>query len=321
MKTIRVHQFGGPEVLKLEEIPDLSPSAAQILVSIKAAGVNPVENYIRSGTYAMKPNLPYTPGADGAGTILSVGSKVTKFKVGDRVYLNGSLTGTYAEQALAEETQVHSLPANTTFAQGAAMGVPYGTAYQALFHRAQAQKGEMVLVHGASGGVGTAAVQLAKRAGLIVIGTAGSEKGRQLVKHLGADHVLDHLDPDFTQTLFLVTGHKGVNVIIEMLANINLGKDLTYLAQKGRVVVVGSRGPVEINPRDTMARDAAILGMTLFNATAAELAKIHTDLVSGLEDGSLKPSIGQKFALSEAPQAHEAIMTPGAYGKIVLIPE
>jgi NADPH2:quinone reductase len=320
MKAIRVSQFGRPEVLKLEEVPDLTPAPNQVLVTMKAIGVNPVENYVRTGTYPSKPDLPYTPGADGAGVIQSVGALVTRFKAGDSVYLIGSQTGSYAEQTLAQETQVYPLPQNINFAQGAALGVPYGTAHRALFHRAQAKKGESVLIHGASGGVGTAAIQLAKRAGLTVIGTGGTDQGRQLIKDQGADIVLDHHDPDFSHNLLKITEQKGVNVIIEMLANINLDPDLTYLSKYGRVVIVGSRGPVEINPRDAMSRDATILGMTLFNASATELEKIHADLINGLKDGSLRPVIGQEFQLKDAAKAHEAVMKPGAHGKIVLIP-
>jgi NADPH:quinone reductase len=320
VKAIRVSQFGGPEVLKWEEIPDLIPAPTQVLVGIKAAGVNPIENYVRTGTYALKPNLPYTPGADGAGIVQAVGASVTRFKTGDSVYLIGSQTGTYAEQALALENQVFPLPKNITFAQGAALGIPYSTAHRALFHRAQAQKGESVLIHGASGGVGTAAIQLAKRAGLTVIGTGGTDQGRQLIKTLGADFVLDHHDPNFSQKLLEVTENKGVNIIIEMLANINLGRDLTYLSKYGRVVVVGSRGPVEINPRDLMSREAAILGMVNATTNASELEKIHFDLIEGLKDGSIKPIVGQELPLKDAAQSHEAVMKPGAHGKIVLIP-
>ncbi len=320
MKAIRVSQFGGPEVLKLVEVPDLTPAPNQVLVTMKAVGVNPIENYVRTGTYASKPNLPYTPGADGAGIVRSVGTLVTRFKAEDSVYLIGSQTGTYAEQALALENQVFPLPENVTFAQGAALGVPYTTAHRALFYRAQAQKGELVLIHGASGGVGTAAIQLAKRAGLTVIGTGGTDQGRELIKNQGADFVLDHHDPIFSQKLLEVTKNKGVNLIIEMLANINLGRDLTYLAEHGRIVVVGSRGPVEINPRDLMSREAAILGMINAAANPSELEKIHFDLIEWLIDGSLKPIIGQELPLKDAAQSHEAVMKPGAHGKIVLIP-
>ncbi|HXJ97018.1 MAG TPA: NADPH:quinone reductase [Terriglobia bacterium] len=321
MKAIRVHQFGGPEVLRLEEVPDLRPGAGEILVQVKAAGVNPVETYIRNGLYAVKPALPWTPGADGAGTVKAVGQGVTKFATGARVYIAGTpLTGTYAEQAIAKEFQVHPLPEKISFAQGAAMGVPYGTAHRALFLRGRAQFGETVLVHGASGGVGTATVQLARAAGLTVIGTAGSDKGKALVAREGAHHVFDHKAPDYLDELMKLTGGRGVDLIIEMLANVNLGKDLTLLARHGRVVVVGSRGTVEVNPRDTMVREASIVGMTLLNATEPELAGMHAALVAGLENGTLRPVVGQEIPLAEAPRAHKAVMEPGAYGKIVLVP-
>ena len=321
MKAIRVHQFGGPEQLKLEEVPDLNPGPGQLVVKVHAAGVNPFDTYIRGGAYAMKPQLPYTPGADAAGTVASVGSGVTRFKSGDRVYIAGTLSGAYAEQALCQESQVHLLPKKASFEQGAAMGVPYATAYRALFHKAEINPGESLLVHGASGGVGTAAVQLARAHGAMVIGTAGTEEGRKLVLKEGAHHALDHHAPDMGEQLAKLTGGKGVDVILEMLANKNLGKDLTLLAKFGRVIVIGSRGPVEITPRDGMGRDAGILAMTLFNTTPEELSSIHAALVAGLENETLRPMIGQKLPLREAARAHEEVMKPtGAYGKIVLTP-
>lgn len=320
MKAIRVHQFGGPEVMKLEETPDLQPGPAEVVVRIKAIGVNPVETYVRSGMYAVKPNLPYTPGADAAGVIEAIGADVKRVSRGTRVYLAGTVSGAYAEQALAKESQVHPLPEKITFAQGAAMNIPYATAYRALYCRAHAKAGETVLVHGASGGVGVAAVQIARAAGITVIATAGTDRGRKLVAEQGAHHVLDHHAPDYLKQAVTLTDGRGVDVILEMLANVNLGRDLTVLARDGRVVVIGSRGPVEINPRDTMSRDASILGMTLMNASPNELAGIHAALVAGLENGTLRPIVGRELALSDAPKAHQAVMEPGAHGKIVLIP-
>lgn len=321
MKAIRVREFGGPEMLRVEEVPDLRPGAGQILLRISAAGVNPADAYIRAGTYARKPALPYTPGIDGAGVVEAVGEGVTRVKAGDRVYTAGTLTGTYAEQVLCEQSQAHPLPRKVSFAQGAAMHVPYATAYRALFQIARAAPGETVLVHGASGGVGIAAVQLARAAGLQVIGTAGTEKGHALVRSEGAHHVLDHRAPDYLQKLSSLTSSRGgVDVILEMLANVNLGKDLPLLAMGGRVVVIGSRGTVEINPRDAMGRDAAILGMSLWNTPEREMARIHAALVAGLENGTLRPIIGQELPLVEAPRAHQKVMESGAYGKIVLMP-
>ncbi len=320
MKAIRVGEFGGPENLRLQDLPDLKPGPGEVVVRVRAAGVNPVDTYMRAGTYPRKPPLPYTPGTDGAGTVEAAGEGVKRVAIGQRVYTAGSLTGTYAEQALCEEGSLFPLPANASFSQGAAMHVPYATAYRGLFHRAQARPGETVLVHGATGGVGVAAVQLARAAGLRVIGTAGSDRGKKLALAQGADEVLDHKAPNhFDQALALTGGH-GFEVILEMLANVNLAKDLTILAPKGRVVVIGNRGTIEINPRDAMMRDGSILGMSLWNASSEDLFSIHSALVAGLENGTLRPVIGQEIPLADAARAHIAVMEPGAYGKIVLIP-
>ncbi|MGA2988010.1 MAG: NADPH:quinone reductase [Terriglobia bacterium] len=320
MKAIRVHEFGGPEVLQLEDVTVLEAVAGQVVVQVKAAGVNPYDTYMRQGTYAIKPPLPYTPGSDAAGIVDSVGADVMGLASGDRVYLSGTLTGAYAEQTLAEAWQVHPLPPKVTFAQGAGINVPYATAFRALFQVAHAQAGETVLIHGASGGVGVAGVQLARAAGLTVIGTGGTERGRELVSAQGAHHVLDHHAPDYLDELMKLTGGRGVDVILEMLANVNLAKDLSVLALKGRVVVIGNRGNIEINPREIMRRDAAVLGMVLWNASRQDLASIHAGIVAGLENGSLRPVVGKEFPLAKAPQAHRAVMEPGAFGKIALVP-
>ena len=286
-----------------------------------ATGVNPVETYIRAGKYPRLPKLPYTPGNDGAGVVEQVAPDVNQFKVGDRVYTAGSVSGAYAEFALCKAEQVHLLPAKVSFAQGAAMGTPYATAYRGLFQRANAKPGETVLVHGASGAVGTASVQLARARGLRVLGTAGSDEGHNLAREQGAHEVFDHRAPEHFEQIMKATNGRGVDVILEMLANVNLGKDLTILAKNGRVVVIGSRGSIEINPRDTMQRDADIRGMALPNTPPADMASIHAALVAGLENGTLRPVIGKEFPLSEAAQAHRAVMEPGAFGKIVLVPK
>src|ERR1700726_297461 len=215
MKVIRVHAFGGPEVLKLEEIATPRPAAGQVLVRIHAAGVNPYDTYMRAGLYPVKPPLPYTPGSDAAGVVEAVGDGVTKVKPGDRVYTAKTLTGAYAEYALTLESQVHPLPAKITFAQGAGIWVPYGTAYHALYHSALARAGETVLIHGASGGVGIAAAQMARAMGMTVLGTAGTDKGLELAKRKGAHHVFNHTKPDYRELIMKTTGRLGVNVILE----------------------------------------------------------------------------------------------------------
>jgi len=323
MKAIRVEQFGAPEVMKLVEVPLPKAGPGQVLVRMHAVGINPVETYIRAGTYARKPALPFTPGNDGAGVVEEVGALLPEaainFRAGDRVYIAGSISGTYAEYALCNATQVHPLPAKVSFAQGAAVGTPYATAYRGLWQRAGAEPNETVLIHGASGGVGTAAVQLARAGGMRVFGTAGTERGRTLVREQGAHQVFDHGAPGYLAEIMKATAGRGLDVILEMAAHVNLGSDLALLAPRGRVVVIGNRGRVEIDARETMSRDADIRGMVLPNTPPAELAGIHAALVAGLENGALRPVVGQELSLGEAPQAHRSVLAPGAFGKIFLV--
>jgi NADPH:quinone reductase len=319
MKAIRVHEFGGPEVLKLEEVTTPKPSAGQVLVRIHAAGVNPYDTYMRAGTYALKPSLPYTPGSDGAGVVEVVSEGVKKVKQGDRVYTARTLTGAYAEYALALEEQVHPLPAKIDFKQGAGIWVPYGTAYHALHHAAKAHASETVLVHGASGGVGIAALQIARAMGLRVLGTAGTSKGLELAKQEGAHQVFDHHKAGYQEEILHATNKRGVDIILEMLANVNLSNDTKLLANNGRVIVIGSRGEVTINPRELMARRASIRAFTLWGITAAEEADIHAGLFAGLENGTLRPVVGKVLPLAEAARAHKEILEPGSAGKVVLI--
>ncbi|WP_447978647.1 NADPH:quinone reductase [Candidatus Nitrospira bockiana] len=320
MKAIRVYEFGDPEVMRLEEVPDPRPGAGEVVVRVHAVGVNPVETYIRAGLYAGRPTLPYTPGTDAAGVVESVGDGVRHVKAGDRVYTAGTRSGAYAERTLCEARHVYPLPARVAFSQGAAVYIPYATAYRALFQCARAGPGETVLVHGASGGVGVASVQLARAAGLVVIGTAGSERGRRLVLDQGAHHVLDHHAPDCPRRVLELTGGRGADVILEMLASVNLGKDAGVVARDGRVVIIGSRGAVEIDPRDLMTRDASVIGMLLFNVTDFEARRIHAALYAGLDNGTLRPVVRQELPLAEASRAHRLIMEPGAYGKLILVP-
>ncbi|MGB2642500.1 MAG: NADPH:quinone reductase [Candidatus Acidiferrum sp.] len=320
MKAILVHQFGGPEVLKFEEVPTPKPADGQVLVRIHGVGVNPYDTYMRSGAYAVKPPLPYTPGSDGAGVVEAVGSGVTKVKPGDRVYVAKTVTGAYAEYAIALESQVHRLPANVSFAQGAGVWVPYGTAYHALFHSAHAHASETVLIHGASGGVGIAGVQFARAMGLTVLGTASSQKGLDLAAREGAQQVFNHAKPGYLDEVMKATGGRGVDVILEMLANVNLANDLKLLATNGRVIVIGNRGEVTINPRDLMARRASVRAFTLWAITETEEAEIHAGIIAGLENGTLRPVVGKEMSLAEAPRAHKEIIEPGAAGKIALVP-
>jgi len=322
MKAIIVSEFGGPEVMRAVEVPDPIAAPGEVVVRVRAAGVNPVDTYIRGGGYARLPVLPYTPGFDGAGEVESIGSTVTEWKPGDRVYIAalGTSYGTYAERMVCTPQQIFRLAAPVSFAQGASLGVPAATAHRALFGRAHARGGETVLVHGASGAVGIAAVQLAKAAGMRVIGTAGTADGRALVLEQGADAVFDHHDPARLSAIKAVSDGRGPDVILEMLANVNLDLDLGLLAPGGRVVVIGNRGRTEIDARQTMGKELSILGMSLWNVPPEDLQRIHAALVSALATGALRPVVGREFPLDQAALAQMAVLEPGAIGKIVLIP-
>lgn len=316
MKAIVVREFGAPDVLKLEETADLEPDERQILVKIEAAGINPVDTYIRTGTHAQKPALPYTPGKDAAGTVEKTGASISKFKSGDRVLTTGSVTGTYGEFCLCEETQLIKLPENVSFEQGAGVFVPFATAYRALFQKAKGKSGETVLIHGASGGVGTAAIQWAKNAGLKVVGTAGSDDGRKLIGEQGADLVFDHSKENYLGEIKEATG--GVEIILEMLANENLAKDFEVLKMFGRISIIGNRGSLDFNPRLAMGKDASLFGVQLFNTPANEMAEIYEAIYDGLSEGFLNPVVGKTFDLKDAAEAHRAVIEEKAFGKIIL---
>jgi NADPH2:quinone reductase len=328
MKAILVREHGGPEVLKLEDVPDPKPNADQVVVRLRAVGVNPVDVYIRTGAYARKPALPFIPGSDAGGDIESVGANVKAYKPGDRVFIHGTAAehthghygGAYAEKAVCNLDHVYRLPANVSFGQGAAMGVPYATAYRALFHRAQTKPGETALIHGATGGVGIAATQIAHAHGITVLGTGGTDEGLTSVRDSGADAVFNHTKPGYLDEIMKATGGRGVDVVLEMAAHVNLDKDLGLLANRGRVVVIGNRGRVEIDARGAMGKDASILGMTLFNISDADMASINSYMMAGLASGTLKPVVGKEFPLADAARAQDAVMAPGARGKIVLVP-
>jgi NADPH2:quinone reductase len=324
MKAIVAKEFGGPEVLQIQDLPDPEVGAGQVRVKVHAVGVNPFDTYMRTGTYAIKPPLPYSPGADAAGVVDRIGSGVANVSIGDRVYVAGTAQhkayGAYASMVVCDQHQVHPLPPGVGFAQGAAVNVPYVTAWRALFGRANARAGDTVLIHGASGGVGIAATQLARAAGLIVIGTAGSADGLDIVKKQGAHHVVSHRQDGYLGQVASLTAGRGPDLIVEMLANVNLDHDLSAIAPGGRIVIVGNRGRVEIDARKIMTKDCSIFGMALWGIPPGEVARAHQAIGAGLATGALSPVIGVELPLSEAARAHVMVMEPGAKGKIVLIP-
>lgn len=318
MKAVRIKQFGGPDVMKLEQVEELEPGRGQVVVKLFAAGVNPVDVQCRAGLHSWI-SVPYTPGFDGAGIIKSVGTDVKDRKTGDRVYTAFNLSGTYAEEVLCQSDQVYPIPENVSFEEGAGVFIPYGTAYRALFQRCMIKNGETVLVHGASGAVGIAATQFAVTTGCHVIGSAGTDHGRTLVLEQGAQHILNHYESQHYQQVLDFTNGRGVDVIVEMVSA-NIKQDINILAKNGRIAVIGDRTPIEVDANALTDRDGSILGVGIGNLPPATSEEMHAFIYKGLQNKILKPIISQKVPLSEAGRAHEALSTPGAYGKIVLIP-
>lgn len=344
-KAIRVSEFGSPAVLRVADVAIPSPGPGQVLIRARAIGVNPVETYLRSGAYAALPTLPYTPGNDCAGVVaeLGVGCK-GKVAPGQHVFTVRTVSGAYAEYVVAEEASVFPFSDKLTFAEAASLPTPAFTAYRALFAKLNVRPGRSLLVHGATGAVGVAAVQLARAHGLQVIGTAGSEEGAALLAPL-CDHVLRHdtiaalpaaaaagpasgtgpsgpPPPIVDAVRSLIAGGEGVHYILEMRADANLGADLQILRRGGAVCIVGSRGSTTINPRDIMAREATVTAVMLYSNSGEDWVEAAAHIDAAVRAGSLKPIVGSTHVgLGSAPAAHEEVIghgARGAQGKIVI---
>ncbi|MGO4886190.1 NADPH:quinone reductase [Anaerobacillus sp. MEB173] len=323
MKAIQVTQFGGPEKLVYTDVEDVAAEKGEVCVRLYASGVNPSDTYTLTGTYAFSiPQLPYTPGLDGAGIVEAIGEGVTNVRVGDRVFVASTMgrksTGTYAQKIVCDATLVHPLPEGVSFEQGAALGVPALTAYRALFQRAHLKPGQTVLVHGASGGVGLQVVQMAKSQGAKVIGTASKPEGKKMVQQAGADVVIDHVTEEMIEDVLALTDGNGPDIIIEFLANINLETDLKLIASFGKIVIIGNRGSIEINPRLAMQKECDILATALWNASKEEYEQSIHGVIGMLTSGALRPIIGTTLPLEQASQAFEQVTKGSGNGKLVL---
>lgn len=323
MKAIQIHEFGGPEVLKVVDIDEHTPNKKEVKVKLYAVGLNPSENYTITGNYAYNvPELPYVPGYDGAGIIEEVGPMVENVKVGDRVYLSGfnakRNTGTYAEKVVIDAQNVYPLPNTASFNEGAALGIPAFTAYRGLVQKAKVRAGEIVLIHGASGAVGSLAVQIAKSVGAIVIGTSSTEKGRKSILELGADFAIPHVTEENKDKIMQLTDQKGPDIIIEFLADVNLEIDSKIIAKYGRIVIIGSRGTIEFTPRNLMTNDAIITGMAFTYPEPQDMNEMHYGITALVQSGFLKPVVGKKFTLEETKEAHEHLMGSSGDGRTIL---
>lgn len=325
MRAIQISQFGNPDVLEVVDVPMPEPGPNQVRIRVWAAGVNPVDTYVRSGAYGDRP-MPASLGFDAAGEIDAVGHGVDSAVIGTRVYTCTALPGAYAEYAIVDIDRTYPLPDNISFDQGAAIGIPYATAYSALHQHAATGVTSTVFVHGGSGGVGIPTIELAKVAGARVAASCGTDAGEEILRAHGADIIVRHDKDGYLDTLSSLVaapgsaGQTGIDTIVEMAAHVNLGNDLTLLNNRGTVVVVGSRGPVQINARDVMRRDARIQGMLLFNLTSDERQEIHAKLYPLLLDGRLSPRVAARYTLEQVRDAHVHVLQSGIGGKIILNP-
>lgn len=306
MKAVRIHEYGGPEVLKYEEAPRPTPATGELLIRVHAAGVNPVDRAIRDGRFKERIpfKLPFVPGWDVAGVVEAVGPGVSRLKPGDPVYGRTDLAreGSYAEYMVARESEIALKPKSIDFVTAAAIPLAALTAWQALFDNAKLSAGQTVLIHGAAGGVGHFAVQLAKIKGARVIATA-SARNHEFLRSLGADQVIDYNTTRFEDVV------KDVDVVLDAITGETADRSYGVI-KKGGIYVSILRPPSE----EKAAAHGVRTGHTFVQANVAELDEI----AKLVDSGRLKASIEKVFALAEAPAAHERNATGHTRGKIVL---
>ena len=321
MKAIQVHEFGGPEVMKLGEAPDPAAGPGQVLIQVRAAGVNPVDMTFRSGAHPLSKSLklPWTPGIDAAGEVLEVGGGVEGIQPGDSVF-GAAVSGGYAEKAALNGLRTAHIPSNLSFEECASFPVVLYTAFYAVVVKAGIQPGQTILVHAGAGGVGTMAIQIAKAAGARVITTVSSKEKADIAASLGADVVVNYREEDFAVRCQEETAG-GVDVVIEMVSSENFDKSCQALKKFGVMVLLGAgtgKNPTgSVNYPPFYSKDIDIRGMSLFNADP-----VFTDMIRQvdllLKNGKVRPLVSEKVPIAEAPRAHDLLMSGKVPGKIVL---
>ncbi len=323
MKAMRLAEFGSPENLRLEEAPDPELREGHVVIRVKATGINPADLVRMSGKYPQPLPLPYIPGTDVAGEVEAIGAGVGHVRVGERVFGRSLNGGGYAEKASLPTNEIFPLPENLSFAEGAAIPVPFYTASVALHHKAQLKEGETVLISAGGGGVGVAAIQLAKAAGARVITTVGSQEKAERTKELGADIALNYKEQDFAAEVQKLTGGKGVDVIIENVAADNFAQDFSALGRHGRIVLIGTgTGKAPESTFMTGAalfKEATIYGMALPNSVAL-IPDIANALIPLFADQKIKAMVHKSYPLVEAQQALQDLVAGKVFGKLVLAP-
>lgn len=323
MKAMRLAEFGSPENLRLEEAPDPELREGHVVIRVKATGINPADLVRMSGKYPQPLPLPYIPGTDVAGEVEAIGAGVGHVRVGERVFGRSLNGGGYAEKACLPTNEMFPLPESLSFAEGAAIPVPFYTAYVALHHKAQLKEGETVLISAGGGGVGVAAIQLAKAAGARVITTVGSLEKAERTKGLGADIALNYKEQDFAAEVQSLTDGKGVDVIIENVAADNFAQDFSALGRRGRIVLIGTgTGKAPESTFMTGAalfKEATIYGMALPNSVAL-IPDIANALIPLFADQKIKAMVHKSYPLVEAQQALRDLVAGKVFGKLVLAP-
>lgn len=323
MKAVRLHEYGGPEVLILEEIDKPQPGPGQVLVRVRAASVNQVDVAVRENRFPTPKEPPKTIGTDGAGVVEEVGEGVQSVAPGAEVVFSGigiGSEGSYAEYALLAEVQAVPKPPSLSFVEAAAMGLVFPTAYYGLVDRAHVAAGETVLVQGAAGGVGSAALQIAKALGARVLATVGDDAGAELVLELGAE-AIDRKHEDVAARVKQLTEGRGVDVIVEVATSDNLAADVGLVAKGGRIVCIGqgrtAEAAVPVGP--AIGVGATVLFANLGNAGRAGVARLMGEIATLVEQGKVAAVIGEELPLADARRAHELLQGPHL-GKIVLVP-
>jgi NADPH:quinone reductase-like Zn-dependent oxidoreductase len=321
MKAVRVHEKGGPEVLTYEDVPEPRPRSGEILIRVKAVGVNFADHLMRIGAYHSGP-MPIIPGLEAAGTIVELGADVdsTRFAVGQDVI--AWTHDSYAQLAVAPAWAVLPMPRGLTHQQAAAIPVAFGTAWHALVRKANLQPGERVLVHAVGSGVGSAALQFAKALGAWVVATAGQDWKLDRARAMGADATIDYSTQDVLAEVRRLTEGAGVDVVLEGVGKATFAASVGSLADNGRCVIYGApSGPrVELDTRLAIARNLSLYGMSV--TTSAHFPRTASDFearaLPWFADGTLKPVIDHVFPLRDAAQAHQRMMDRALFGKLIL---
>lgn len=322
MKAIVFDKIGGPDVLKLGEVPKPQPAPGTVLIRNRAAGINFADTLFRQGQYLVAPKLPDTPGLEAAGEIEALGQGVSGLRAGMRVAALGSKA--YAEYMLAPAAQIIPLPDSVSFEEGAAFPVQTLTAWHMLHTAHRTAPGQTVLVHSAAGGVGIVAIQIAKAAGARVIGTVSNEAKMKLAKQYGADEVINYASGDFAAETMKLTGGRGVDLILDAVGGPTLTKGLTCLAPFGHLILYGRSGgvPEPLNLFSLFERSIKVSGFVLYTANAVPdvMRRGIEESFKLMRDGKLKMLVGKSFPLAQAAEAHRFMESRASVGKLVLIP-